>query len=75
MVAPFDLTTIATMVIGARIGMPAFVFEHLVILFVVAIAVLWGMAPAVIAALAAALGDNFVLRDPAGRSSYQSTAS
>jgi hypothetical protein len=35
MVAPFDLTTIATMVIGARIGMPAFVFEHLVILFVV----------------------------------------
>jgi hypothetical protein len=56
MVAPFDLTTIATMVIGARIGMPAFVFEHLVILFVVGIAVLWGMAPAVIAAQARRCG-------------------
>ena len=39
MVAPFDLTTIATMVIGARIGMPAFVFEHLVILFVVGLGI------------------------------------
>jgi signal transduction histidine kinase len=58
---------IAMMVIGTRIGMPAFVFEHLVILFVVAIAVLWGMAPAVLAALAAALGDNVILRDPMGR--------
>lgn len=57
----------ATMVIGSRIGMPPFVFEHLIILFVVAIAVLWGMAPAVVAALAAALGDNVILRDPAGR--------
>jgi signal transduction histidine kinase len=58
---------IATMLIGTRFGMPPFVFEHLIILFVVAIAVLWGMAPAVVAAFAAALGDNVILRDPAGR--------
>lgn len=58
---------VATMLIGSRIGMPAFIFEHLIILFVVAIAVLWGMGPAVIAALAAAFGDNVILRDPSGR--------
>lgn len=58
---------IATMLIGTRVGMPAFMFEHLTILFVVGIAVLWGMGPAVLAAFAAALGDNIMLRDPAGR--------
>jgi signal transduction histidine kinase len=58
---------IATMLIGSRFGMPPFVFEHLIILFVVGIAVVWGMAPAVVAALAAALGDNVILRDPTGR--------
>ena len=58
---------IATMLVGTRFGMPPFVFEHVIILFVVGIAVLWGMAPAVVAALAAALGDNVILRDPAGR--------
>ncbi len=58
---------IATMLIGTRAGMPAFLFEHLIILFVVGIAVLWGMGPAVLAAFAAALGDNIILRDPAGR--------
>ena len=51
---------IATMLIGTRFGMPPFVFEHVIILFVVGIAVLWGMAPAVVAALAAALGDNVI---------------
>ena len=47
--------------------MPAFMFEHLTILFVVGTAVLWGMGPAVLAAFTAALGDNILLRDPAGR--------
>jgi K+-sensing histidine kinase KdpD len=58
---------ISTMLIGTRIGMPAFIFEHLIIGFVVGIAIVWGMGPAVAAALAAALGDNIILRDPAGR--------
>ena len=58
---------LATIVIGARMGMPAFVFEHLVILLVVGVAVGWGMGPAVVAAFAAGLGDNVMLRDPTGR--------
>jgi signal transduction histidine kinase len=58
---------ISTMLIGTRIGMPAFIFEHLIIGFVVGIAIVWGMGPAVAAALAAALGDSIILRDPAGR--------
>lgn len=57
----------AMMLIGTRAGMPAFMLEHLTILFVVGIALLWGMGPAVLAAFAAALGDNIILRDPAGR--------
>jgi signal transduction histidine kinase len=55
------------MIVGTRIGMPAFVFEHTIILLVVGIAVMWGLGPAVVAAVAAALGDNVLLRDPAGR--------
>lgn len=58
---------LGVMLVGTRVGMPAFVFEHLVILFVVGVAVVWGMRPAVVAALAAALGDDVLLRDPAGR--------
>jgi signal transduction histidine kinase len=57
----------STMLIGTRIGMPDFVFKHLIIVFVLGIAIVWGMGPAVAAALAAALGDNIILRDPAGR--------
>jgi signal transduction histidine kinase len=55
------------MLAGTRLGMPAFVFEHLVVLLVVGIAVCWGMRPALITALVTALGDNILLRDPAGR--------
>ena len=55
------------MIVGTRIGMPAFVFEHTIILLVVGIAVMGGLGPAVVAAVAAALGDNVLLRDPAGR--------
>jgi signal transduction histidine kinase len=47
--------------------MPPFVFEHLVVLLVVGIAVCWGMRPALVTALVTALGDNILLRDPAGR--------
>jgi signal transduction histidine kinase len=57
----------AMMLIGARVGLPAFMFEQLTILLVVGLAVLWGMGPAVLAAFTAALGDNIILRDPIGR--------
>jgi signal transduction histidine kinase len=58
---------VAIMTVGTRIGMPAFIFEHAIILLVVSIAIIWGMGPAVVAAVAAAVGDNILLRDPAGR--------
>jgi len=58
---------LGAMLIGSGVGMPAFVFERLVILLVVGVAVVWGMGPAVVTALVAALGDNIILRDPAGR--------
>jgi hypothetical protein len=34
------------MMIGTRVGMPAFVFDHLIVLILVAMAVVWGMRPA-----------------------------
>jgi signal transduction histidine kinase len=55
------------MAAGTRLGMPAFIFEHLVVLLVVGIAVGWGMRPALVTALVTALGDNVLFRDPAGR--------
>jgi signal transduction histidine kinase len=55
------------MLAGTRLGMSAFVFEHLVVLLVVGVAVCWGMRPALVTALVSALGDNILLRDPAGR--------
>jgi signal transduction histidine kinase len=57
---------VVIMLVGTRMGMPAFVFEHFIILLVVCIAILSGIGPAVVAAIAAALGDNILLRDPAG---------
>jgi K+-sensing histidine kinase KdpD len=58
---------LATMMVGTRVGMPALVFEHVVVLLVVSSAVCWGMRPAVVTALVTALGDNIFLRDPAGQ--------
>jgi K+-sensing histidine kinase KdpD len=61
------LIPLATMLAGTRVGMAAFIFEHAVVLLVVAIAICWGMRPAVVTALVTALGDNVFLRDPTGR--------
>jgi signal transduction histidine kinase len=60
------LVPMSTVLIGSRLGMPAFVFEHLTVLFVVAVAVRWGMRPALVAACSASLGDNLLLREPIG---------
>jgi signal transduction histidine kinase len=61
------MVPLSTVLIGSRLGMPAFVFEHLTVLFVVAVAVRWGMGPALVAACSASLGDNLLLREPIGR--------
>jgi signal transduction histidine kinase len=48
----------------AWLRLPPFVFEHLVVLLVVAIAVPFGLGPAVVTALAAAAADDVLLREP-----------
>ena len=49
------------------LDLPPFVFEHLVVLLVVAVAVPWGLRPAVVAAVSSVLADNILLREPIGR--------
>jgi signal transduction histidine kinase len=51
----------------AWLGWPTFVFEHLVVLLVVGIAIRWGLGPAVAAAAASVGSDNVLLREPMGR--------
>lgn len=52
---------------GPRLNLPAFVFEHLMVVMVVALAIAGGMGPAVAGAVAGAIGDNILLREPIGR--------
>jgi len=52
--------------VGLRL--PAFVLEHLSLLLVVAIAVRWGIGPAIVAAIVSVFADNVLLREPFGQS-------
>lgn len=54
-------------IVAARLALPTFVFEHLMILLVVGLAVAAGRGPAIAAAVAGAAGDNILLREPLGR--------
>jgi signal transduction histidine kinase len=58
---------LAVTVIGAKLALPAFVFEHLMVLLVVGLAVIAGGGPAIVAAVAGGIGDNILLREPIGR--------
>jgi signal transduction histidine kinase len=58
---------VAATVVGAQMALPAFVFEHVMIVVVVGLAVVGGRGPAIAAAVAGALGDNVLLREPIGR--------
>jgi signal transduction histidine kinase len=49
------------------LGWPPFIFEHLVVLLVVAIAVPYGVGPAIVAAATSVVADNVLLREPFGR--------
>jgi len=51
--------------VGFRL--PAFVLEHLSLLLVVAMAVRWGIGPALLAAVVSVFADNLLLREPFGR--------
>jgi signal transduction histidine kinase len=59
---PFLIT-----LVGAQLALPAFIFEHLMIVVVVSLAVVVGRGPAITAAIAGAVGDNLLLREPIGR--------
>ena len=49
------------------LNMPPFVFEHLIVLLVLAVAIPWGLGPAVVAAIVSVVSDNVLLREPIGR--------
>jgi signal transduction histidine kinase len=58
---------LAVIVLAVQIAMPAFMFEHLTVLLVVALAMLGGRGPAIVVAVVASIGDNILLREPIGR--------
>ncbi len=58
---------LAAIFAAVQLAMPAFIFEHLMVLLVVALAIAGGRGPAILAAVVASLGDNILLREPVGR--------
>ena len=53
--------------VAVQLAMPAFMFEHLMVLLVVALAIAGGRGPAILVAVVASVGDNILLREPVGR--------
>jgi signal transduction histidine kinase len=53
----------------AWLGMRAFIFEHLVVLLVIVVAITWGRRPAIVAAVASVVSDNVLLTEPIGQPS------
>lgn len=51
----------------AWLNIPPFVFEHLIVLLVLGIAVPWGLGPAIVTAVVSVMSDNVLLREPVGR--------
>ncbi len=62
------LPVVATLAVW-RVGWPAYVFEHVIVLFVVGTAVKWGLPSAIVAATTAVVADDLLLREPLGRAS------
>ena len=61
------LLPLVVLLVVERLQLPAFVFEHMIVLLVVGCAVRWGLRPAVVTAIVAVAGDNLLLRDPIGQ--------
>jgi K+-sensing histidine kinase KdpD len=51
----------------SALNLPPFVFEHLIVLLVLAVAIPWGLGPAILAAIVSVLSDNVLLREPIGQ--------
>jgi signal transduction histidine kinase len=64
--AIFTVLPIVIMIVGEQIALPAFVFEHLMVILVVAAAVAGGRGPAVASAVSGGVGDNLLLPEPIG---------
>jgi signal transduction histidine kinase len=60
------VSPIVATVLVWRTGVPTYVFEHLIVLLVVAAAVKWGWASAVVMAITAVVADDLLLREPFG---------
>ena len=58
---------LAATILAVQVAMPAFIFEHLMVLIVVALALRGGPGPAIVAAVVGSVGDNILLREPIGR--------
>lgn len=61
------LVPIVTTLIVGRLGLPPFLFEHLIVLLVVIFAIPWGLGVATAGAIVAVLADNVLLRPPFGQ--------
>ena len=61
------LAPVAIIYAVAAFDIPPFVFEHAIVLLVVAVAVPFGLRPAIVAALVSVAGDNLLLREPVWR--------
>lgn len=64
---------LAVILLTVRLSAPAFVFEHLMVLLVVAVALFGGHGPAMVVALTGSVGDNILLREPFGRPAISGT--
>jgi signal transduction histidine kinase len=60
------LLPVAITLTMARLAWPAFIFEHLVVLLVVAMTIAWGMGPALVAAIVSVSADDLLLPFPFG---------
>jgi signal transduction histidine kinase len=57
---------VAVTLVASWLRLPPFIFEHVIVLLVVGIAVPWGLGPAVLTAVVAVAADNVILREPVG---------
>ena len=64
--AAFAIPVAITYLVAA-LQLPAFVFEHLIVLLVVWIAIPCGLGPSIVAAAVSVLSDDVLLREPVGR--------
>ena len=61
------LVPVAITLLVMSLRLPPFIFEHLIVVLVVLIAIPWGFGPAVVSAIVAVAADDLLLRPPVGQ--------